>query len=102
MSGIGDDEIVRLAALTLKDLKKEENSDELEREMAQLSKIDFMLVHFATKLMSGLSYNVTSDNPQAIARCRALAGRLGAQEETREPRVEGLPPQIMFRPPARQ
>ena len=117
MIDISDDEIIRLAALTLKvdQSDRKEDADELDRGLAQPhSLISSVMISFARKILEGLPFSVTSDDPQTIARSRSLAQALGASEETIE--VEGPQepageddraeerrlPQIIFRPPARQ
>jgi hypothetical protein len=55
----------------------------------------------ASKLMDGKPYSVTSDNPEAITRCRSLAKHLGASVESIEESEAGTTT-IIFRPASRQ
>jgi hypothetical protein len=95
-----DDEIVRLAALMMKVDQGGEYNDEVGP--TKLGQDNFMMVRFASKIMQGRPYTLTSDNAKHIELHRALARRLGATEETAPPMAPGMPPQIMFRPAARQ
>jgi hypothetical protein len=75
---ISDDEILKLAFLKS---KADEGDEVISDEIAKLSKIDASMVLFATEIMIGHSFSVTSDKPQTIGRARSLARHLGASEE---------------------
>jgi hypothetical protein len=81
MSNISNDEIIRLAALRdLVDQVPEFDAvTELERKLSKLDSADFVLVIMAAKLTAGKQYQVTSDNPETIDRCSALAKHMGAR-----------------------
>lgn len=51
---------------------------EFQTAHSQLEPDEMMMVQLASKLMSGMSYRMTSDNPDSIRRGIALAQEIGA------------------------
>ena len=103
MSGIGNEELIELASLQRKidhQPCSEKEIDAFERKLAQLTSHDFIVMTLAVKLLEGNPYSVTTDNPDTVRRCRALADRMGATVE--EFRDGGSISQIIFHPAARQ
>jgi hypothetical protein len=79
------EEIVGLAALQLKiDLASQEGKacpsemNIFKERLYRLDIIEIAMLFAATKLLQRKQYAVTSDNPQTISRCRALAKHMGA------------------------
>jgi hypothetical protein len=80
MTTISNEKIIELAALERR-VDQHELADDIrqfEMELARLAPTDLMMLRFASKLMNGKPYRVTSDNPESIRRHIALAQEIGA------------------------
>jgi hypothetical protein len=105
MADINIDKIVVVAASVNQAGEDEEKINALARELDQMTRPEVALVMFASKLLQGKGYQITTDNPhgELAVNCRAVAAHLGAVESTEHidwPRP-GLT-QIIFAPTAQQ
>jgi hypothetical protein len=93
-------EIITLAAMS--NQPNEYFTPEIEADYnARLDKVDGSLVIVASKMLAGRGYMVHTDNPETIAKYRALADHMGAAVSVPEPSWPGLR-QVLLTPATKQ
>jgi hypothetical protein len=101
---ISNEEIISLAALKRKiDLDNAVSSSDMDafkKGLDRFGDAGIPMLMVAAKLLEGKGYQITTDNPETISRCRSLADHMGASIDVI--RKDSWLTQMNFRPPSRQ